>query len=94
MVLKKLIISYSIGYLDKVTKPFVLILSRMSDYVRHLKLKMKINIKTMNWSFGIDNQKLLKKHKVTCTKIEDLKNIELNAVLVYDDRYIRTEIDI
>ena len=45
-------------------------------------------------SFGIDDQKLLKKYKVTCTKIKDSKNIELNAVLVYDDRYIRTEIDI
>ena len=37
-----------IGYLDKVIQPLVLIMAKMSGYVRHLKLKMEINIKTIN----------------------------------------------
>ena len=43
-------------------------------------------------SFCIDDGKLLEKYKAIWTKIEDLKNIELNALQVYDDRYIKTEI--
>ena len=37
-------------------------------------------------SFCIDDEKLLEKYKAIWTKIEDLKNIKLNALLVYDDR--------
>ena len=37
-------------------------------------------------------RKLLEKNKTIWTKIEDLKNIKLNALLVYDDRFIKTEI--
>ena len=43
-------------------------------------------------TFRIDDEKLLEKYKVICTKIEDLKNIKLNALPVYDDRYIKTKI--
>ena len=43
-------------------------------------------------SFGIDDQKLLQKYKVAWAKTEDLKNIILNILLVYDDRYIKTKI--
>ena len=43
-------------------------------------------------SFRIDDEKLLKKYKAISTKIEDLKNIKLNALPVYDDRYIKTKI--
>ena len=38
--------------------------------------------------------KLLEKDKAFWIKIEDLKNIELNALPVYDDRYIKTKIRI
>ena len=48
------------------------------------------NIKLM--SFSINDEKLLKKYKVIWTKTEDLKNIELNALPVYDDGYIKTKI--
>ena len=41
--------------------------------------------------FRIDDQKLLGKYKTIWTKIEDLKNIELNALPFYDNRYIRTK---
>ena len=41
--------------------------------------------------FSGDDGKLWEKYKTIWTKIEDL-NIELNALLIYDDRYIKTEI--
>ena len=34
----------------------------------------------------------IKKHKTICTKIEDLKNIKLNALPVNNDRYIKSKI--
>ena len=40
-------------------------------------------------SFCIDDEKLLEIYKAIWTKIEDLKNIELNVLAVYDDRYIK-----
>ena len=39
-------------------------------------------------SFHIGDEKLLEKYKAIWTKIEDLENIELHALPVYDDRYI------
>ena len=43
-------------------------------------------------SFCIDNEKLLEKYKTTQAKIEDLKIIELNALPVYHNTYIKTKI--
>ena len=43
-------------------------------------------------SLGIDDNNLLEKCETICTKIEDLKNIKLDALPVYDDRYIKTNI--
>ena len=66
---------------------------KMSGYVKTFKVEngdKQINNKLM--SFRIDDEKLLEKYKAICTQIEDLKNIELNALPVYDDRYIKTEI--
>ena len=40
----------------------------------------------------IDDEKLVEKCKTIWTKIEDLKNTELNAWPVCDDRYIKTKI--
>ena len=59
----------------------------MSGYVKTLKVKdgdKDKNNKLM--SFCIDDEKLLEKYKV---KIEDWKYIELNALPVYDGRYIK-----
>ena len=39
-------------------------------------------------SFHIDDDTLMEKYKPIWTKIEDLKDIELNALPLYDDRYI------
>ena len=61
----------------------------MSGYVKTFKVENKIN-KLM--SFHIDDEKLSQKYKAISTKTEDLKNIELTALPVYDDRYIKTKI--
>ena len=45
-------------------------------------------------SFSTDDEKLLEKLKGIWIKIEDLKNLEFNALPVYDDRYIKTKIKI
>ena len=37
-----------------------------------------------------DDDKLLKKYKTIWTKIEDLKNMKLDTLPVYDDREIKT----
>ena len=36
-------------------------------------------------SFSIDNDKLLEKYKTIWTKIDNLRNIELNTLPAYDD---------
>ena len=61
---------YFIGYLDEVIKPLVLILPKMSGYVKTFKVKEKSN-KLM--SFRMNEEKLLQKYKAIWTKIEDLK---------------------
>ena len=43
-------------------------------------------------SFHIDDEKLLEKYKAIWTQIEGLKNIELDALPVYDNKYIKTKI--
>ena len=45
-------------------------------------------------SFSTDDEKILEKLKGIWIKIEDLKNLEFNALPVYDDRYIKTKIKI
>ena len=65
----------------------------MSGYVKAFKVKdgnKDKNNKLM--SFHIDDEKLLEKYKAIWTKIEDLENIELNALPAYDDRYIKSKI--
>ena len=42
--------------------------------------------------FQTDDEKLLEKYKAIWNNIEDLKNIELNALQVYYHRYIETKI--
>ena len=75
---------YLIGYLDKTIRPLVLIMPKMNGYVKTFKDKTNKLI-----YFLIDDEKLLEKYKAIWTKIEDLKSIELNALPVYDNRYIK-----
>ena len=80
-----------IGYLDldKDIRPLVLIIPKMSGYVKTFKVEDK-NIKLM--FFHIDDEKLLGKYKAIWTRIKDLKNIKLNALRVYDGKYIKIKI--
>ena len=68
--------------MDKVVRP-------LCRYVKTFKVKNKNN-KLMY--FRINDEKLLEKYNAVWTKIEDLKNIELNTLPVDDDRYINTKI--
>ena len=77
---------------DKAIRPLVLIMPKMSGYVKTFKVKegdKDKNNKLM--SLGIDDEKLLEKYKAIWTKIENLKNTELNALPVYKDRNIKTK---
>ena len=66
---------------------------KTSGYVKIFKVKEGDKDKNNKLMFfGIDDEKLLGKYKTIWTKIEDLKNIELNAFSVYDDRYIKTKL--
>ena len=66
---------YLVGYLDKDMRPLVLIIPKMSRYVKTFRVE-KMN-KLM--PFCTDDEKLLKTYKAICTNTENLKNIELNA---------------
>ena len=80
------------GYLYKVIRPLVFILPKISGYGNS---KVKNGDKDKNnklMSLHADDDNLLEKYQITWTKIEDLKNIELNALPVYDHRYIETKI--
>ena len=77
------------GYLDKALRPLVLIMPKMSGFVKTFKVKERGN-KLM--PFHIDDEKLLEKYKANWTKIEDLKNVKLSVLPVSDDSNINTEI--
>ena len=61
----------------------------MSKYVRTFKDKDgdKDKNKNKKMSFSKDDYNLLGKYKTIWIKIEDLQNIELNDLPVYDQRY-------
>ena len=56
------------------------------DMLRHLKLNITTRI-----YFSIDDEKLLQKWKSAWNKIDGSKNIKLNVILFYDDRYEKTK---
>ena len=82
-----------IGYLDQAIRPLSLIMPKMSGYENTFKIKdgnKDKNNKLM--SFCVNDGNLLENYKAILTMTEDLKNIELNILPVYDDRYIKTKI--
>ena len=67
----------------------------MSGYVNNFKdtdEDKDTKKKNKLMSFRIDDDKLLEKYKTIWTKIEGLETIQLNALPVYNDRYIKTKI--
>ena len=73
----------------KAKRPLVLMMPKISGYVKTFKVKEGDNKLIF---FCINNEKLFEKYKAILTKIKDLKNIELNVLPVYHDRYIKTKI--
>ena len=68
---------------------------KMSGYVKTFKAKDGAKDKNSKlMSFHIDDEELLEKCKAIWSNIECFKNIELNALPVYDDRYIKSKIRI
>ena len=65
----------------------------MSRYVKTFKNKNGDKYENKNkklMPFHIDDDERLEKFEIIWTKIEDLKDIELNALAVYADRDIKT----
>ena len=58
---------------------------KISGYVKKIKVEDKINKLV---SFIIDDDMLLEKYESIWTKIENIRNIELNALPGYDDKCI------
>ena len=82
-----------IGYLDQAIRPLSLIMPKMSGYENTFKIKDGSKDKNNKWmSFCVNDGNLLENYKAILTMTEDLKNIELNILPVYDDRYIKTKI--
>ena len=80
-----------IEYLDEVIKPLVLILPKMSGYVKAFNIKDGNEDKKLTF-FPINDEKLLEKYKAIWTKIEDFKNIKLNGLPLYANRHKETKI--
>ena len=82
---------YLIGIkVDKAIRPLILIMPKMSGYVKTFKVKEGEKDETDKlMSFHKEDEKILEKYTAIWAKIEDLKNIELNTLPVYDDRYIK-----
>ena len=65
----------------------------MGGYVKTFKVKDGFKNKNNTlMTFCINYEELLQKYQAIWTKIEDLKNIKLNALPVHDHRYIKTKI--
>ena len=73
-------------------RPLVLILPKMNGYVKTFKNNDGDKNKNNKQMYlRIDDDKLLEEYRTSQTKIEDLKNIELNALPVNHSRYIKNK---
>ena len=70
-----------IGYFDKSVRQLVLIIPKMSWYIKAFKIEDE---SSKLISFQIDDEKLFEKYKANWSKIEALENIELIAWPIYD----------
>ena len=80
------------GYLYEAIRPLVFITPKISGYVKPFKLKDGDKDRSnKSMSFCIDDENIFKKYKAIWTRNDDLKNIELNALPIYDGRYIKNQ---
>ena len=83
---------YLIEYLDKVMRSLVLLLPKMSGYIKPFKDKGgNKNKNNKSMSLCIKDHKVLQKCQTIWTKTEDLKNIALDSLPAYVNRYIKTK---
>ena len=75
---------YLIRYLDEVTRPLVLIMPKMSGYVKTFKVKDKDGNNKLI-SFCINDKNLLEKYKTIWNEIQDLENIECFTLDAFKD---------
>ena len=74
LVKTKAISNYLIGYSDKAIRPLILIMPKMSGYVKTFKVKdWNKNKNNKLMSFCIDDENLLEKFKTFRNKSEDSK---------------------
>ena len=86
---------YLIRYLNEFIRPLVFILPKMGGCIKTFKGKDGYKIKNNKlMSLRIYDNKLWETYDTIWTKIDDLKNIELNALTVYDDRYVKIKVRI
>ena len=86
---------YLIGYFDEFIRLLVLMLPKMSGYVTTFKNgdRDKDNNKNNELMFfHINNEKLLESVKTFGLRLKNSKNIELNALSVYGDTYVKPKI--
>ena len=62
------------------------------DVLKHLNLKLKIIKNNKLMLSHIDDDKLLKKNKIIWTKIEGFLKIGLDALLVFNGRFLKIRI--
>ena len=66
---------------------------KMSGYIKTFKVKDGHNDKNNKlMSYRLDNKKLLQKYKAIWIKIKELKSTMLNALPIYQNRYIKSKI--
>ena len=75
---------YLIRYLDEVTRPLVLIMPKMSGYVKTFKVKDEDGNNKLI-SFCINDKNLLEKYKTIWNEIQDLENFECFTLDAFKD---------
>ena len=82
-----------IGQLDEVIRLFIdFDIAKLSGYVKTFKDKSgDKNNNNKFMSSRVDDDQLFKKYKTIWSKNEDLKNIWLDSLPVYDDGYIKNK---
>ena len=82
-----------IGQLDEVIRLFISFdIAKLSGYVKTFKDKSgDKNNNNKFMSSRVDDDQLFKKYKTIWSKNEDLKNIWLDSLPVYDDGYIKNK---
>ena len=83
-------LKYFIGYLhdDDVIRPLCIILPQMSGYIKYFDNGGKY------MSFKIEDESVYLKYTEIWNKIKNSLNVKFHSQLIYNDKYIKTKVDI